>query len=204
MLMNDKSHIEIPTTPKGGVWQKILTLLFENIGQVVPNETIMETSQQHNYARRIRELRAEGWQIKYNVRPSGYILESEKQLPKEAGEYVNLRLRTEVLERDNYICQICGYGRGEKYIDGERVRLEVDHIIPLAEGGKTIVDNLQTLCARCNAGKKSKIAYSVTNEDEVSLVIHLPKELEETLQKEADEESITIKDLIVRKLDITR
>jgi 5-methylcytosine-specific restriction endonuclease McrA len=60
-------------------------------------------------------------------------------------------IRYDVLKRDNYKCSICG--RGKK--DG--VTLEVDHIIPVSKGGKTEMNNLQTLCDRCNRGKSNKI-----------------------------------------------
>lgn len=56
-------------------------------------------------------------------------------------------LRFRIFKRDGYMCQICG----KKRIDG--VELEVDHIIPISKGGETTMDNLQTLCKRCNRGK---------------------------------------------------
>ena len=60
-------------------------------------------------------------------------------------------LRFKVLKRDNYRCRICGASSK----DG--VHLHVDHIIPLAKGGKTTLDNLQTLCERCNMGKSDSL-----------------------------------------------
>ena len=60
-------------------------------------------------------------------------------------------LRFDVLKRDNYKCQICG--RTQK--DG--VKLHIDHIIPIAKGGKTELNNLQTLCQDCNLGKGVKL-----------------------------------------------
>lgn len=59
--------------------------------------------------------------------------------------------RYDILRRDNYKCQICGRSQS----DG--AKLEVDHIIPISKGGKTIDDNLQTLCHECNQGKKDKM-----------------------------------------------
>ena len=189
-----------PTTPRGGVWQVMLNLLYANIGKLVTNEQLAEATKQHNYARRLRELRAEGWQIKYQNSPSGYILTSPEKVHKEPGEYVNLRLRTEVFERDSNTCQICGYSAGENYADGEAVKLEADHIIPLADGGQTTVDNLQTLCSRCNAGKKSVAAYSI-KDDKISMVIRLEPGTMEKLEKEAKANGLTIKQLVERNLE---
>ena len=59
-------------------------------------------------------------------------------------------LRMKVLKRDGYRCRICGRSAN----DG--VRLEVDHIIPISQGGQTELSNLQTLCWDCNRGKGSQ------------------------------------------------
>ena len=37
--------------------------------------------------------------------------------------------------------------------------LEVDHIVPISKGGITSVENLQTLCWRCNRSKGSKLDF---------------------------------------------
>lgn len=62
-------------------------------------------------------------------------------------------LRFQILRRDNFTCQICG----KQAKDG--VELEVDHIVPISKGGKTVPDNLQTLCRRCNRGKRDSMMY---------------------------------------------
>ncbi len=54
--------------------------------------------------------------------------------------YINPKLRLAVLERDGQKCLLCG----------EREDLEVDHVIPVKDGGKSEIDNLQTLCHRCH------------------------------------------------------
>ena len=59
-------------------------------------------------------------------------------------------LRQQIIERDNYTCQVCG----KKMFDG--VGLQVDHIIPIAKGGKTIPSNLQVLCSKCNSRKGAR------------------------------------------------
>ncbi|MFB6347850.1 HNH endonuclease [Moraxella sp. ZJ142] len=53
-------------------------------------------------------------------------------------------LRAKVLLRDAYTCQHCQRAGG---------RLEVDHIINIAQGGSDDMSNLQTLCHDCHAIK---------------------------------------------------
>lgn len=62
-------------------------------------------------------------------------------------------LREAIKKRDNYTCCICG----NSVFNEPNLLLEVDHIIPVAQGGKTVADNLQTLCWRCNRAKRDKI-----------------------------------------------
>lgn len=63
------------------------------------------------------------------------------------------QLREQVLIRDNYTCQLCGNSRENE----PNLLLEVDHIVPIAKGGLTEIDNLQTLCWKCNRSKSAKV-----------------------------------------------
>lgn len=65
---------------------------------------------------------------------------------------INQRLRFFVLARDNFSCCACGASPAK---DGGITVLHVDHIIPWSLGGKTTMDNLQTLCDKCNLGKSN-------------------------------------------------
>ena len=58
-----------------------------------------------------------------------------------------------VMVRDNFTCKLCGGSPA----DINRLSLEVDHIRPIADWGRTEVDNLQTLCKDCNRGKGTKV-----------------------------------------------
>lgn len=62
--------------------------------------------------------------------------------------------RFDVLERDNWTCVKCG-------IDDEEV-LEVDHILEVSVGGKTEMENLQTLCANCHRRKTRRFRSQKT------------------------------------------
>ena len=48
-----------------------------------------------------------------------------------------------------FTCKICGASPAKD----PNVELHVDHIKPWAKGGETVLDNLQTLCSKCNLGK---------------------------------------------------
>ena len=63
---------------------------------------------------------------------------------------VTRAMRYDVLRRDGFHCVRCGRGRE----DG--VKLHVDHVVPVSRGGKSVMDNLQSLCEDCNCGKGNK------------------------------------------------
>ncbi len=69
----------------------------------------------------------------------------------ERGKVSN-KIRFSIYQRDGYRCRNCG-------VPQRYAQLEVDHIIPIAKGGKSTYDNLQTLCHRCNVEKGDNIYY---------------------------------------------
>ena len=79
--------------------------------------------------------------------------QSRISVPQRDKRDVNLRLRFLVMKRDNFKCCACGASPATD----PRVVLHVDHIVPWAKGGRTEMDNLQTLCANCNQGKSDLI-----------------------------------------------
>ena len=54
------------------------------------------------------------------------------------------KVRALVLRRDGFLCVLCGAGG---------VPLEVDHIVPLSEGGGDDPVNLRVLCVGCHADR---------------------------------------------------
>jgi diadenosine tetraphosphate (Ap4A) HIT family hydrolase len=58
-------------------------------------------------------------------------------------------LRYRVLKDAKGRCALCGVTKNESPLD-------VDHIIPRSKGGKTVYENLQILCAKCNRSKRNK------------------------------------------------
>ncbi len=58
-------------------------------------------------------------------------------------------LRFKVFMRDRFRCLACGRSPATAL----NIELHADHILAVANGGKTTLDNLQTLCQGCNLGK---------------------------------------------------
>ena len=78
---------------------------------------------------------------------------------RQERKIMNDDIRYNVLKRDNFTCQKCGI------TSKDGAKLEVDHIIPLSKGGKTVMSNLQTLCDRCNSGKSDKTKEDFESND---------------------------------------
>ena len=78
------------------------------------------------------------------------ITRSVRYNPQFERSFMNDSLRYDILKRDGFRCQICGMSQK----DG--IKLHVDHIVPVAKGGRTIPSNLRTLCEACNKGKRDK------------------------------------------------
>ena len=72
---------------------------------------------------------------------------------KEQRILMTKKLRDLIKRRDNFTCCNCG---NSTYAE-PNLLLEIDHIIPVAKGGRTVEENLQTLCWKCNRAKGAKI-----------------------------------------------
>lgn len=64
---------------------------------------------------------------------------------------INWRLRFIVMRRDNFKCKKCGRSPATD----QTIILHVDHKIAWANGGETVLENLETLCSICNIGKSN-------------------------------------------------
>ena len=75
-----------------------------------------------------------------------------KHSPKTAEKRMRgrgwMNLRESVLLRDQYQCRRCGCVVLPK-------DAECDHVVPLADGGRDEMENLQTLCRTCHAEKSA-------------------------------------------------
>ena len=143
----------------------IRAFLLERIGQIVTTEQIRSASgEQGQYGRRLRELRdEEGWPIQSHndtadLKPGEYrLVHRPPQKPSlRFGRNISTRLRAEVLERNNSMCQMCGAIAGDPDDrTGRPVRLHVGHIVDKSHGGQDTISNLRALCSACNQGAKN-------------------------------------------------
>ena len=88
--------------------------------------------------------------IYFNLKNINFETSLKSYHSKSQRKLLTKNLRQKIIERDNYTCQICG-----KYMPDE-VGLQIDHIIPVSKGGKTVESNLRVLCSKCNLRKKDK------------------------------------------------
>mgnify|MGYP003381469537 CR=1 FL=1 len=139
---------------------RIRSFLEANVGKIVTTQEIRDVAGISDYARRIRELRdEEGMQIlshvdRHDLKPGEYILAGLERTPSiERG--ISPQLRNDILERNGFTCQLCGAGPGDvdPFNPTRKVRLHIDHIIPISQGGTNDRDNLRVLCSACNQGR---------------------------------------------------
>lgn len=74
----------------------------------------------------------------------------EARMFKPVRDPIGKRQRFRILTRDDYRCRYCGHGTPD-------VKVHVDHVIPVAAGGKSVDDNLVTACFDCNLGKSASL-----------------------------------------------
>lgn len=86
--------------------------------------------------------RAEPEKHRCDRHPNGAMPSTTKRL-RHAQRSKARRRREKVFFRDKYECRRCG----------AQSNLTIEHIIPLSQGGTSAMDNLQTLCFRCNMRK---------------------------------------------------
>jgi HNH endonuclease/Homing endonuclease associated repeat len=85
--------------------------------------------------------------------PSSPAISVERPSVTSMPRSMSLSLRYKVLQRDRFLCKICGRSPAKDL----GVELHIDHIIPWSKGGQNILENLRVLCFDCNLGKGDKI-----------------------------------------------
>ena len=82
-------------------------------------------------------------------------------------QYIPVALRAAVTRRDKEQCVYC---RSQEELLG--MPFEVDHIVPVADGGETAVHNLCLACPRCNRFKAYRTAIFDTETNKMIDLFH--------------------------------
>ena len=115
---------------KFGGWRKALEAFIEYINE--ENSELNEVIKEKDIIENTKE-------------PISKIQRKQRRTTRD----INTRLRFSVFKRDNFKCVCCGRSPAMD----PQVVLHVDHILPWSKNGETILENLQTLCSKCNLGK---------------------------------------------------
>jgi hypothetical protein len=111
------------------------------------------------------------------------------------------KTRFEVFKRDQFQCSYCGAH------PSETVMLEVDHVIPVAEGGTNDIENLVTACWDCNRGKGAVPLTSIPQSLELKAELVAEREAQirayyqilEFRKERQDEEMWSVADIFMER-----
>ncbi len=133
--------------------QQVLEYLKLHLNEWTHNQQLRDLTGLNDVPRTIRLLRQEGWQIE--VRGDGYVklVSPEKGEARGERKSISGRLRYQILHESGFRCQACG-----KTVEEDKIKLVVDHRLPVDWGGLNDITNLQALCEECNIGKQAWVA----------------------------------------------
>lgn len=89
------------------------------------------------------------WQ-KLNPRKHAITEAARRARKTQAGGRYTIEQWENLKTKYNYTCLCCGKREPE-------IELHADHIVPIAKGGHSNIDNIQPLCRSCNSSKGTKI-----------------------------------------------
>jgi len=167
---------------------KLLNYFKDNVGKRLTSDELRAVAGISEWARRIRELRAECYEIqtfkdRSDLKPNEYLMTStERRDGYSFAGNISKETRAIVLNRNGYTCQHCGVSAGEIHpFDGRKVSLHIGHIMDRSEGGSDEPNNLRALCSVCNEGE-ANISPSKPSTLKVLAVL---RKADLTTQKEA-------------------
>jgi len=173
---------------KLGARRKLRAFFEANVGRIVTTKELSRIAGIYDYQRRIREVRSiDGLQIlshndREHLKPGEYLLETLEPRPVIA-RGISDKLRRQILERNGFTCQVCGAGAGEVSgcEFGRKCRLQIDHIIPISQGGTDEEYNLRAVCIWYN---KDKANLKVpTSRDAISAMAMIRRQPRDVQQK---------------------
>lgn len=143
----------VQSKPRSGARGKLREHFLANLGRVMGAAELRAVAgNQSEWARRIRELRAEeGYLIlthhdRSDLKIGEYLLETAKPQPAFA-RAISKETRALVLDRNGFTCQMCGAVAGEThpYDATRKTRLHIGHVIDKSMGGDDSPNNLRAI-----------------------------------------------------------
>jgi 5-methylcytosine-specific restriction endonuclease McrA len=136
--------------------QPTITEMSEQPSKITPNTYSNRFANWRKALEAFVEYANRGEQEAFNEEKNGEVDAEVKNLNSNRYKHktsrnINLRLRFVVMKRDNFKCQKCGRSPATD----PAIILHVDHIIPWEPNGETVLENLETLCSKCNLGKSN-------------------------------------------------
>lgn len=109
---------------------------------------VSERARSRDYYARHPERRKAAIAAWNEANPEAHVLAEQRRRARKAanGGELSLAEWRQVLEAHGHRCAACG-------CDG---KMTLDHVVPLAKGGRHEVANVQPLCRSCNSGKGAR------------------------------------------------
>lgn len=138
--------------------QRAFGLLLQDHAQVIytgdGSFQVMDSTQwlEQSAAEEPKDNEAYVQTVRLRVRvPKVLLLRSYDKLPVQEVRFN----RDNLFERDHYRCQYCG----DHFPDH---KLNMDHVIPRAKGGRTSWENIVTSCLPCNSRKANRLPHQAS------------------------------------------
>lgn len=143
--------------------------------------------------RRMRDLRDHGWEILTSRDDPALKMEEQRYAKKGAEVWLpgqakvskskatlSAAQRTEIMQRDDFLCRSCGIGPGEAYDAsqpyGPRAKLEIARrTVRLADGSEDV--QLMTECDRCRVGGRGGTADLAAVLQEIEVLAPLERDI---------------------------
>lgn len=100
----------------------------------------------------VNRVNADPVEMEESIQPRKSVEFTASRPKPEDQHQIPIGLRYKVLSRDHFRCVTCGNSPATDIA----CVLHVDHILAFSRGGKTRIDNLQSMCANCNIGKGNR------------------------------------------------
>lgn len=78
--------------------------------------------------------------------------------------FIPIDMRVEIIERDGFKCKICGKfltscRDAKRFVKLGQGLYNIDHIVPVLQGGRATPENLRLACPECNLKRKKRFTF---------------------------------------------